>query len=77
MVLGEILIDDVPIEEYDIHHLRSRIVMVDQHTVLFNASIRDNIAYGVSRVRSDYHFRKTATEYDRKTGIEWLSCTEK
>jgi ABC-type multidrug transport system fused ATPase/permease subunit len=77
VILGEILIDDVPIEEYDIHHLRSRIVMVDQHTVLFNASIRDNIAYGVSRVRSDCHFRKTATEYDRKTGIKWLSCTEK
>jgi len=45
---GEILIDDVPIEQYDIHHLRSRIVMVDQHTVLFNASIRDNIAYGTN-----------------------------
>ena len=45
---GEILIDDVPIEQYDIHYLRSRIVMVDQHTVLFNASIRDNIAYGTN-----------------------------
>ena len=44
---GEILIDDIPIEEYDIHYLRSRIVIVDQHTVLFNASIRENIAYGV------------------------------
>lgn len=41
---GQILIDDHPIEEYDLHYLRSRIVMVDQHTVLFNASIRDNIA---------------------------------
>ena len=28
-------------------------------------------------VISDCHFRKTATEYDRKTGIKWLSCTEK
>merc|ERR1719498_270119 len=45
---GEILIDDVPIEQYDIHHLRSRVVMVDQHTVLFNASIRENIAYGTN-----------------------------
>ena len=26
---------------------------------------------------SDCHFRKTATEYDRKTGIKWSSCTEK
>jgi hypothetical protein len=29
------------------------------------------------RVISDCHFRKTATEYNRKTGIKWLSCTEK
>ena len=32
---------------------------------------------GAVRVISDCHFRKTATEYDRKTGIKWLSCTEK
>eukprot|EP01047_Picozoa_sp_COSAG01_P022387 COSAG01_NODE_1328_length_10708_cov_102.064379_5_plen_70_part_00 len=32
-IAGQILIDDVPIEQYDIHYLRSRIVMVDQHTV--------------------------------------------
>ena len=29
------------------------------------------------RVISDCHFRKTATEYDRKPGINWLSCTAK
>ena len=29
------------------------------------------------RVMSDCHFRKTVTEYDRKSGIEWLSCTGK
>lgn len=45
-ISGQILIDDVPIEMYDVHYLRSRIVMVDQHTVLFNTSIRNNIAYG-------------------------------
>ena len=32
---------------------------------------------GGSRVISDCHVRKTATEYDRKTGIKWLSCTGK
>merc|ERR1711959_262215 len=31
----------------DVQFLRSRIVIVDQNTVLFNATIRDNIAYGV------------------------------
>ena len=32
---------------------------------------------GCDRDKSDYHFRKTATEYDRKPGIKWLSCTAK
>jgi hypothetical protein len=29
------------------------------------------------RNRSDYHFRKKSTEYDRKPGMKWLSCTAK
>jgi hypothetical protein len=32
---------------------------------------------GWARDKSDCHFRKTATEYDRKPGIKWLSCTAK
>jgi hypothetical protein len=32
---------------------------------------------GAPRVISDCHFRKTATECDRKTAIKRLSCTEK
>ena len=32
---------------------------------------------GEIRVISYCHFRKTDTEYDKKTGIKWLSCTEK
>jgi hypothetical protein len=30
---------------------------------------------GPDRDKSDCHFRKTATEYDRKPGIQRLSCT--
>jgi predicted heme/steroid binding protein len=30
-----------------------------------------------ARVISDCHFRKIGTEYDRKPGIKWLSCTGK
>ena len=37
-----------------------------------NITVRGN-----TRVISDCHFRKTATEYDRKHGIKWLGCTEK
>lgn len=44
---GDILIDGICIQKYDLHFLRSHMVIVDQNTVLFNMSIRDNIAYGV------------------------------
>jgi diketogulonate reductase-like aldo/keto reductase len=32
---------------------------------------------GKNRDKSDSYFRKTATEYDSKHGIKWLSCTAK
>ena len=51
--LGEILIDDVPLEEYDLQYLRQRIVIVDQATVLFNDTIRSNIAYGTDATDED------------------------
>merc|ERR1719230_1316524 len=50
---GTILLDDVPLAEYDVHFLRSRCVIVDQNTVLFNATIRDNVAYGLDDVSDE------------------------
>jgi subfamily B ATP-binding cassette protein MsbA len=47
---GDILIDDNPINQIDLHYLRSQIGFVSQQVVLFNDSIRANIAYG----HSDY-----------------------
>jgi len=44
---GSVLIDGLPLAAYDIQHLRSRIVIVDQSTVLFHATIKDNITYGM------------------------------
>jgi hypothetical protein len=38
---------------------------------------RRRVRRGLRRVISDRHLRKTATEYDRKPGIKWFSCTEK
>jgi len=43
---GQILIDDVPHTDYALHNLRHQIALVGQQVVLFNGSIRDNIAYG-------------------------------
>merc|ERR1711988_1762953 len=50
---GQILIDDVPLQAYDLTFLRSRIVIVDQFTVLFKATIKDNLTYGMDPVPSD------------------------
>lgn len=43
---GRILVDGVPIQEYDIHGLRSQIAMVSQDVVLFNDTVAANVAYG-------------------------------
>jgi subfamily B ATP-binding cassette protein MsbA len=49
---GRILIDGVDICDFDLNFLRSRIGLINQDTVLFNKSIRDNLLFG----------RKGATE---------------
>ena len=51
---GRILIDGIDIKEYDIQSLRSMMGIVTQETILFNESIKNNIAYGLS----DYPFEK-------------------
>jgi len=43
---GRILVDGVPIQEYDVHDLRSQIAMVSQDVVLFNDTVAANVAYG-------------------------------
>jgi subfamily B ATP-binding cassette protein MsbA len=44
---GEILLDGRSIREFDLVSLRTHIGFVSQHAQLLQASIRDNIAYGV------------------------------
>ena len=43
---GEILLDGVPLEDYDPHFLRENIGLVLQKNHIFNGSIADNIRYG-------------------------------
>jgi ATP-binding cassette subfamily B protein len=43
---GRVLIDGTDVREYTLASLRSQISVVLQDTVLFAASVRDNIAYG-------------------------------
>lgn len=41
------LIDDHDIKSLNIQHLRGHLSLVSQEPILFDCSIRDNIAYGV------------------------------
>jgi subfamily B ATP-binding cassette protein MsbA len=47
---GRVLVDGIPISELTLPSLRSQIALVSQDVVLFNDSIRNNIAYGTSSV---------------------------
>lgn len=43
---GAVLLDGRNVREYDLHSLREQIALVSQEVVLFNGSIRSNIAFG-------------------------------
>jgi len=43
---GRVLIDGVDVRDWDLEDLRRQIGVVQQETILFSGTIRDNIAYG-------------------------------
>ncbi|BDQ03836.1 ABC transporter ATP-binding protein [Ignavibacterium sp.] len=45
---GKILLDDLDIRKYTLKSLRSKMGIVTQETFLFNTTIRENIAYGLT-----------------------------
>lgn len=67
-VKGVIEIDGVDLREFDTHYYRRKIGIVSQDTFLFNASIRDNLAYGYSSV-TDEDVYQAAT---RANAVEFI-----
>ncbi|WP_341731329.1 heterocyst formation ABC transporter subunit HepA [Microcoleus sp. EPA2] len=47
---GKILIDGVDLKTYEIKSLRHKLAVVSQDTFIFNANVRDNIAYALEGV---------------------------
>jgi subfamily B ATP-binding cassette protein MsbA len=43
---GQVLVDGVPLTEFNLHDLRNQLAMVSQDVVLFNDTIAANVAYG-------------------------------
>jgi ATP-binding cassette, subfamily B, bacterial MsbA len=50
---GEILFDDVNIKDASITDLRSHIGMVTQESILFNDTVRNNIAFGLTTAKDE------------------------
>jgi subfamily B ATP-binding cassette protein MsbA len=50
---GEILIDGIDIKNFTLKSLRAKMGIVTQETFLFNTTIRENIAYGISDCLDD------------------------
>ena len=50
---GQILIDGVDIRDYKLHDLRGRMGIVSQDPILFNDTIRNNIAFGVENATQE------------------------
>ena len=60
-ISGSVRVDGVDIRDASLASLRSKISMVLQDVFLFNGTIAENIAYGLSGVEGD-EFRKLVTE---------------
>uniref|UniRef100_A0A0N5AN58 ABC-type antigen peptide transporter n=1 Tax=Syphacia muris TaxID=451379 RepID=A0A0N5AN58_9BILA len=63
---GEVLIDGVPVEDFDHGFIHKKIALVGQEPVLFARSISENIAYGLSQVNQQdiIHSAQMANAHD-------------
>ncbi|SIS42941.1 lipid A export permease/ATP-binding protein MsbA [Neptunomonas antarctica] len=57
---GQILLDNQPLESYQLASLREQIAIVSQSVVLFNGSIAENIAYGTMVLATDEQIQAAA-----------------
>ena len=57
---GQILLDDRPLSDYTLESLRNQIALVNQHVVLFEGTIAENIAYGALSGASEEAIRAAA-----------------
>ena len=51
---GSIFVDGIDIGSFDVSTIRRKMAIVSQDTFIFNASVRDNIAYGLDNIDDEY-----------------------
>lgn len=62
---GDILLDGVPVREWDLNHFSNNVVCVPQDPVLFSRSLHDNISYGTEMNREEViKFGKMANAHE-------------
>jgi subfamily B ATP-binding cassette protein MsbA len=69
---GEVLVDGTPITRYSRRSLRRALGIVSQHTVIFNDTVRNNIAYGEQADAGDEAVREAAKAANAHHFIERL-----
>ncbi len=50
---GEILIDGIPMKEYDFNSIRDQMGIVTQESILFNDTLHNNIAFGLENINEE------------------------
>ncbi|CAF1592076.1 unnamed protein product, partial [Didymodactylos carnosus] len=74
---GDILIDGVPIREYDPYILRQHIGVVSQEPFLFSRTIRENIRFGKQgQIATDMEIEQVAKQANAHDFIEQLGKTK-
>ncbi|PWT88092.1 MAG: hypothetical protein C5B54_11175 [Acidobacteria bacterium] len=58
---GQVYFDRVPVTDYDLRSIRTRIAFVPQEAFLFNDTIRKNILYGLEREITDSELNRILT----------------
>ena len=51
--IGNVLIDNVPVKDFDHHFIHRKVALVAQEPTLFARSIRDNIKYGLDNITEE------------------------
>jgi subfamily B ATP-binding cassette protein MsbA len=69
---GRLLFDGVPADDYTLASLRANIAGVSQEIVLFNDTLRANIAYGAKRNAADEEIRRAAEAAHAREFIDRL-----
>ncbi len=69
---GQILVNDLPIEEYTLASLRKNFLLVPQEAFLFSESISENIAFGLERQVDDQEVLRMTEIVDLSDEIQSL-----